>query len=449
MAFETVQAPARREDARGVSISAPNRRMLVSCFLGTTIEWYDFLVYGFLAPLAFNTLFFPALSPLAGTIAVFGVFAVGFVARPIGGVFFAHFGDRIGRKPIMVTTLVLMGASTTAMGLTPTYAQIGIAAPIVLVCLRFLQGFSLGGESAAGPLLAMESAPGNTRGLFASLVSSGAAAGTVLGALAAFAVGALPAEELRSWGWRVPFLASAPIFAISFYVRMKVEESPAFVRALERAAPERLPLLAVLQRYKTSTVQVLLCAMAESSTFYFTSVFGLSYGIQTLKLSNSLLLSGVALGNAVGIVTNPLFGALSDRIGRRPLLGASYLLAAVYVLLFFFPMMRTGTPALVILAMAIPGALLQPMSLAVTGSFYPERFNDPRVRLSGVSLGRQLGTILGGGLMPMVAASLLALSGGALTWVLAYFVLICGLAVAAVISAHETSGIPLERLSRP
>ena len=180
-----------------------------SCFLGTTIEWYDFLVYGFLAPLAFNRLFFPSLSPLAGTIAAFGVFAVGFAARPLGGVFFAHFGDRIGRKPIMVSTLILMGASTTLIGLTPTFAQIGIAAPIILVCLRFLQGFSLGGESAAGPLLAMESAPGNTRGFFAALVSSGAAAGTVLGALAAFAVGTLPREQLLSWGWRLPFLASA------------------------------------------------------------------------------------------------------------------------------------------------------------------------------------------------------------------------------------------------
>ena len=428
------------ETATAAPLSMSNRRMLASCFLGTTIEWYDFLVYGFLAPLALNRLFFPALSPLAGTIAGFGVFAVGFAARPLGGVVFAHFGDRIGRKPIMVSTLVLMGASTTAIGLTPTYDQVGIVAPIVLVCLRFLQGFSLGGESAAGPLLAMESAPGNTRGLFAAFVSSGAAAGTVLGALAAFAVGTLPQDELLSWGWRVPFLASALIFGVSFYVRMKVEESPAFQRAVQRAAPERVPLLAVLKRCKVATLQVLFCAMAESSTFYFTAIFGLSYGIQTLGLSNRHLLFGVAIGNAVGIITNPLFGALSDRIGRRPLLAASYLLAATYVLLFFFPMLRTGVPATVILAMAIPGALLQPMSLAVSGSFYPERFDDPRLRLSGVSLGRQLGTILGGGIMPMVSTSLQAWSAGSLTWVLAYFVLVCALAIGAVISSHETAG---------
>lgn len=413
--------------------------MLVSCFLGTTIEWYDFLVYGFLAPLVFNTIFFPALSPLAGTIAVFGVFAVGFAARPLGGVFFAHFGDRIGRKPIMISTLILMGASTTAMGLIPTYAGIGIAAPIILVCLRFLQGFSLGGESAAGPLLAMESAPGNTRGLFAALVSAGAAAGTVLGALAAFAVGALPSEQLVSWGWRLPFLASAPIFAVSFYVRLKVEESPIFRQALERAAPERVPLIAVLTRNRKPALQVLLCAMAESSTFYFTAVFGLSYGMQRLHLGNGLLLGGVAVGNAVGIATNPAFGALSDRIGRRPLLVAAHTLSAVYVLLLFFPLMRTATPALVVLSTAIPGALLQPMSLAVSGSFYPELFADPRVRLSGVSLGRQLGTILGGGLMPMISSAILAAAGGELTWVLAYFVLICALAVGAVLSARETA----------
>ena len=190
-------------------------------------------------------------------------------------------------------------------------------------------------------------------------------------------------EQFAAWGWRLPFLLSAPIFAISFYVRMKVEESPLFKRAVQRAAPERVPLLAVLERCKVATLQVLLCAMAESSTFYFTSVFGLSYGIQTLKLSNSLLLSGVAIGNAIGIITNPVFGALSDRIGRRPLLGASYFLAALYVLFLFFPHVPHGRSGHRDSAMAIPGAILQPLSLAVSGSFYPERFADAKLRLSG------------------------------------------------------------------
>lgn len=430
----TTDKPAAREE-----ISAPNKRMLVSCFLGTTIEWYDFLLYGFLAPLVFDRLFFPSLDPMIGTIAVFGVFAVGFAARPLGGLFFGHFGDKIGRKPIMVTTLTLMGAATVLIGLTPTYATIGVAAPIVLVTLRFLQGFALGGESAAAPLLAMESAPGHRRGLFAAFVQSGAAAGTVLGALAAFAVGMLPDEQLVSWGWRVPFLASAVIFLIGLYVRLKVAESPVFEAALQKEQPERVPLIAVLQRRKVPALQVLFCAMAESSTFYFTAVFGLSYGLQTLGLDNSLLLGGIVLGNAFGIVTNPMFGAMSDRIGRRPLIGTAYLLSALYVAFVFFPMLATMNAVAVVLAMAIPGAVLQPMSLAVTGSFYAELFDDPRLRLSGVSLGRQFGTILGGGMMPMISASLLAFSGGQLWWVIGYFVLICAVALAAVLSARETS----------
>jgi MFS family permease len=420
-------------------MAAAHKRLLLSCFFGTTIEWYDFLLYGFLAPLVFNRLFFPNVDPLVGTIAAFGVFAVGFAARPVGGLVFGHMGDRVGRKPIMVITLTLMGVATVLIGLTPTYAAIGVAAPLVLVALRFFQGFALGGESAAGPLLAMESAPGHRRGLFAAFVQSGAAAGTVLGSLAALGVGLLPEEDLLSWGWRLPFLASAVIFAVGLYVRLKVAESPVFQAALTKERALQVPLLEVLKARKKPALQVLFCAMAESSTFYFTAVFGLSYGLQTLGIPNSTLLTGVVLGNTLGILTNPLFGAWSDRIGRRPLVGGSYLLSALYVALVFFPLLGTDSTALVVLAMAIPGAILQPMSLAVTGSFYPELFDDPRLRLTGVSLGRQFGTILGGGLMPMISTALLGASGGSLTLVISYFVLVCVLALVAVWSARETS----------
>lgn len=425
--------------AKRETISAANKRLLVSCFFGTTIEWYDFLLYGFLAPLVFNRLFFPNVDPLVGTIAAFGVFAVGFGARPIGGLFFGHLGDRIGRKPIMVTTLTVMGVATVLIGLTPTYAAIGVAAPVILIILRFFQGFALGGESAAGPLLAMESAPQHRRGLFAAFVQSGAAAGTVLGSMAALAVGLLPEEQLLSWGWRLPFLASAVIFGIGLYVRLRVAESPVFQAALEKERALQVPLLEVLKARKKPALQVLFCAMAESSTFYFTAVFGLSYGLQTLGIANSVLLTGVVIGNVIGIFTNPLFGAWSDRVGRRPLIGGAYLLSALYVALVFFPLLGSLDSVLIVLAMAIPGAILQPLSLAVTGSFYPELFDDPRLRLSGVSLGRQFGTILGGGLMPLISTSLLAMSGGSLTIVIGYFVLVCVLAIIAVWSARETS----------
>lgn len=419
--------------------AASHRRLLLSGFLGTTIEWYDFMIYGFLAPVVFNRLFFPQVGTLNATIAVFGVFAVGFAARPLGGLFFSHFGDRIGRKPIMVMTLILAGFSTTAIGLIPTYAQLGVMAALLLTVLRFLQGFALGGESGAGPVLAMESAPNGRRGVFAAFVQSGAAAGTTLGALAAFLVGSMPEDEMLSWGWRVPFIASAVIFAIGFYVRVKVEESPVFRSAIAHNEPERVPIVAVLRRCKKPALLVLMCALAESAVFYFTSIFSLSYGMQTLHLSRQWLLGGVVLGNVIGVVTNPLLGALSDRIGRRTLLGAAYGLSGLYVLLLFFPLLRTANPVLVVTAMTIPGAILQPMSLAVSGAFYAELFDDARLRFSGVSLGRQFGTILGGGVMPMISASLLAMSGGDLRWVIAYFVVICAIAFSATRIAHETA----------
>jgi MFS family permease len=229
------------------------------------------------------------------------------------------------------------------------------------------------------------------------------------------------------------------IFFIGLYVRLKVAESPVFQAALAKERALQVPLLEVLKARKAPALQVLFCAMAESSTFYFTAVFGLSYGLQRLGIPNGVLLAGVVLGNVIGIFTNPLFGAWSDRVGRRPLVGAAYFLSALYVALVFFPLLATASNPLIVLAMAIPGAILQPMSLAVTGSFYPELFDDPRLRLSGVSLGRQLGTVLGGGLMPMISTALLAASGGQLRYVVGYFVLICLLAIVAVWSARETS----------
>ncbi|WP_169989042.1 MFS transporter [Microbispora sp. H10836] len=429
-----------RVDAPTPGSAAPrdSRRLLASTFLGTTIEWYDFLVYGFLAPVALDVLFFPKLSPLAGTVAAFGVFAVGFLARPLGGVVFGHLGDRFGRKPIMIWTMAVAGAATTAMGLLPTYATLGLAAPLTLVVLRFVQGFALGGESAAGPLLAAESAPGGRRGLFAAIVQSGAAGGSVLGAGVVLVVGLLPREILLSWGWRLPFLASALIFLVGLYMRVRVAESPAFTRAITARGTARLPIAIVLRSHKLATLRVLLTAIAESSIFYFTAIFGLSYITGTLQLSPVLPLLGIVIGNGLGVLTNPLFGWLSDRVGRRPLLVLAYVLGCIYVAALFFPLLRTADPALVVLAMAIPGAILQPMSLAVTGSFYPEQFDDARVRLSGVALGRQIGTVLGGGLLPVISAGLVAATGG-LTASLSYYAVLCAFGIGAVLCSQESA----------
>ncbi len=411
-------------------------KVALSCFLGSAIEWYDFMLYGFLAPLVFDKLFFPNADPLVGTIAVLGIFAIGFVARPLGGLFFGHFGDRLGRKPVMAATLILMGLSTTAIGLLPTYESLGIGAAILLLALRFLQGFALGGESTGAPVLMLESAPDGKRGFFASIAQSGNFAGVVLATLAVSVVAALPNEVLLGWAWRVPFLLSVVLVGLGFFVRRKVEESPVFRAA--RPAPARVPLFDVLAKYKRPALLVFCCALAESGVFYLTSIFGLSYGVKTLGIDKAVLLQGVLIGNVIAIAMVPIFGALSDRIGRRWVLGTGFVLAGLYVGFLFFPLLETRETLAIVLAMAIPGALIQPMHIGTTSSFYPELFPDTRVRFSGVSLGRQFGTIFGGGLMPVVAASLLAWSGGDLLPVLLYFSAVSVIAVTAVILAEET-----------
>jgi len=416
--------------------SKDRARVALSCFVGSAIEWYDFMLYGFLAPLVFDRLFFPNTDPSVATIAVLGIFAVGFVARPLGGLVFGHFGDRLGRKPVMAATLVLMGISTTAIGLLPTYQSIGIWAAGILLALRFLQGFALGGESTGAPVLMLESAPEGKRGVFASIAQSGNFAGVVLATLVVSVVTSLSVETLLGWAWRVPFLASIVLVGLGFYIRLKVEESPIF--EANRTTPERAPLLQVLAHYKRPALIVFCCALAESGVFYLTSIFGLSYGVKTLGLDQAGLLRGVLIGNVIAIPMVPLFGALSDRLGRRIVLGAGFILAALYVVFLFFPLLQTRDSFVVMIAMAIPGALIQPMHIGVTSSFYPELFRDSRIRFSGMSLGRQFGTILGGGAMPVVAASLLAWSGGSIAPILLYFSGISVIAISAVIMAEET-----------
>lgn len=411
-------------------------KVALSYFLGSAIEWYDFMLYGFLAPIVFDKLFFPHADPVAGMIAVLGIFAVGFVARPLGGLFFGHFGDRLGRKPVMAATLILMGLSTTAIGLLPTYDSIGIWAAGCLLALRFLQGFALGGESTGAPVLMLESAPEGKRGVFASIAQSGNFAGVVIATLVVSFAAALPSDVLLTWGWRVPFLLSIVLVGLGFYIRLKVEESPVFEAT--RTPPARVPLLQVLDNYKRPALIVFCCALAESGVFYLTSIFGLSYGVKTLGIDQATLLRGVLLGNVIAIAMVPLFGALSDRIGRRVVLGTGFVLAGLYVAFLFFPLLQTRDTLLVVLAMAIPGALIQPMHIGVTSSFYPELFPDTRVRFSGVSLGRQFGTIFGGGAMPVIAASLLAWSGGSLLPILIYFSLVSVIAIGAVLAAEET-----------
>ena len=426
-----------------IDIATHRRRVVISGVIGTSIEWFDFLLYGLVAPAVFDRLFFPKLDPIAGTIAVLGVFAVGWMARPLGGVVFGHFGDRVGRKSILFITLALMGGSTTLMGLLPTYETIGIAAPLLLVVLRFLQGFALGGEVVGAVVLAMESAPDGKRGGFTALIQVGAAIGSLMAALAARLIAQLPQEAMLSWGWRIPFLLSFVLVLVGIYVRLKIAESPVFSAAVSARAPEKFPLITMLKREPKPALIVFLTTITESGMLQIFTVFALAFSIQTLGIDRAILLNGIFLGNIAGIVMNPFFGWLSDYTGRRPLIAGSLVLAMLYVSFVFFPLLQTKDPTLVTLAIAIPPAFIQTMIFAVEGSWYAELFRDSRVRFSGVGFARQMGSLVGG-FFPLIAFSLYA-STGSVWGPAGYYLFTSVISLAAVFAGRETR---LEKLQR-
>jgi MFS family permease len=431
-----VDSAALPYDSRVQSLK--HRRLLLSALSGSAIEWYDFGLYGLLAPAIFDKLFFPRSSPLVGTILVMSIFAVGFIGRPVGGLVFAHFGDKIGRKPMMVLTMSLIGIASTLMGCIPSYNRIGLAAPIILTVLRFVQGCALGGESTGAPILTMESAPQGRRGLFASIAQMGAACGAIMASLAAQTVSFLPPDQLMSWGWRLPFLASIIIVGIGLYIRIKVDESPAFVKRTKEAGVARIPLFEVLRRAPKPALIVFLCALTESSIAFLQGIFGLQYGVATLQIPRTVLLQGGLIGGVLSLFVGPSMGWLSDKVGRRPLMLTGFTLAALWIAFLFFELLETRHPIIVMAAMAFSPAVLTPLTLCVEGSFYAELFPDARLRYSGNTLGRQFGTALGGGLMPVIATSLVAAMGGSLWGVKAYFCFLAMFAIGAVLWAPET-----------
>ena len=411
------------------------RVVLASC-VGTTIEWYDFFIYGFLAPLVFDALFFPKLGGLTGTIAVFATFAVGFVARPLGGIVFGHFGDRVGRKSILLVTLLLMGIATSAIGILPTYDEIGTWAPVLLVTLRFLQGFALGGESIGALLLTVEGSPSGRRGFFGSLVQASGPLGVLLASAVVAAVTSLPRADLLSWGWRLPFVVSIALVLVGVYVRMRIEESTCFTAAVDEIV--RVPILETLKHYSTPTLVTFMLCLAETSFYYLSTIFALAYGTRTLALPGATLTLALFAANCVALLTVPLFGALSDRIGRRPMFLAGISATIVYIYPFFL-LLGTKDARLVTAAIVVATGLIHPLMFGPEGSFFAELFDTP-VRFSGVSFGKQLGTVLGGGVAPLVATSMLAWSGGSVLPIVWYFIGLATMALVAAIAAKESRG---------
>jgi metabolite-proton symporter len=408
----------------------------LSSFVGSAIEWYDFFLYGTAAALVFPKLFFPQSDPLVGTLEAFGTFALGFLARPLGGMVFGNFGDKLGRKSMLVMTLLIMGIATTLIGLLPTYETIGFWAPTLLVVLRLIQGIGVGGEWGGAALVSVEHAPKEKRGFYGSWTQMGVPAGMVLSTAIFAMVSSFTEEQLLSWGWRIPFLFSIILVGVGLYIRLSVMETPAFQQVKDQGKEARVPILEAVKTHPKQVLQAMGARFAENGTFYIFSTFVLSYATKQLGLPKSVVLGGVTLATALEFITIPLFGALSDRIGRRPV----YMAGAAFTALFAFPffwMLETKTTVLIWLAIVIALGLGHAAMYGPQAAFFSELFGA-NVRYSGISIGYQLASVFAGGLAPLIATSLLAWTGGNPWSVAVYMIGMCLVTLASVYWTSET-----------
>ncbi|WP_188192573.1 MFS transporter [Nonomuraea sp. SYSU D8015] len=409
------------------------KKIVAASLIGTTIEWYDFFLYGSAAALVFNKLFFPESDPLTGTLLSFLTYAVGFVARPLGGLVFGHFGDRVGRKTLLVVSLLLMGAATFLIGCLPTYETLGPAAALLLTALRLVQGFALGGEWGGAVLIVSEHGDNGRRGFWASWPQAGAPGGNLLatGVLAALAAWQ-PDEAFLSWGWRVPFLLSGVLVLIGLWIRLSISESPVF----QQAPPEeRAPIVGVLRDHWKDVITAIGARLAENISFYLLTVFVITYA-KTNGIPNSTVLNAVLIASGIHFVTIPMWGALSDRVGRRPIYLAGA--AGIGVWIFaFFPLVDTGNFLAITLAVTV-GLLFHGMMYGPQAAFFSELFGT-RMRYTGVSIGAQLSAIVAGALAPIIAVALLQRFSSSVP-ISVYLGLAALLTLAAVYAARETQG---------
>jgi MFS transporter, MHS family, shikimate and dehydroshikimate transport protein len=416
------------------------RKVAAASLIGTTIEWYDFFIYGTAAALVFPSLFFPEFSETAGTLAAFATFGVGFFARPVGGIIFGHFGDRIGRKTMLVLTLTMMGVATFIIGLMPTYEQIGIWAAVLLVVLRFVQGLGVGGEWGGAVLMAVEHSPPEKRGFFGSWPQMGVPAGLILSNLIFLAVAGLPEAQFLAWGWRIPFLLSIALVAVGLFIRLRIMESPAFMRVQESSTEARMPIVDVVRTYPK---QVLLAAGAFiviNAYFYILVSYLISYATAEAGMSNNTIISIVLISSVVSFFAMPFFAALSDRFGRRPI----YLAGVVGMgISGFFLFWATDTASFWLVLLAhIFGLGTLSMSYGPQAAFYAEMFGT-RVRYSGISLGYQGGSIFGGALAPIIATWLFATTGTS-TSIAIYVAVLAVLSFVCALVATETYHVDID-----
>ena len=413
-------------------------KVIFASAIGTTVEWYDFLLYGSAAALVFGKVFFTSSTPLTGTMLAFATYGVGFMARPFGGVIFGHFGDRIGRKRILTISMLIMGVATFLIGLLPTYSQVGIAAPVMLVILRLAQGFGLGGQWGGAILMSAEFGDAKRRGLWTGFTQAGGGFGNFLATLVlAILAATLPADQFLAWGWRIPFLLSVVLIGIGLWVRASLEETPVFEAALQASEAHAAPVLETLRRRPWQVVLGGGLKFGENISFYLMTAFGITYITEMLHLSRSVALNGVLAGAALGALTMPLWGWLSDRIGRRPVygFGAAGLIVWAFV---FYPLLETRSPALIVLAMAV-GVTVHSAMNGPQGAFIAELF-PTRIRYSGASLCYQVTTIVGGSWAPLISLALYRQYHSSLP-ISIYLAGSCAVSLLAVILAKETKGL--------
>jgi metabolite-proton symporter len=417
------------------------RRVVLASFIGTTIEWYDFFLYGTAAALVFNKLFFPQLDPLAGTLSAYGTFAVGFVARPVGGAIFGHYGDRLGRRQMLVWSLLIMGVATALIGLIPSYGRIGIWAPILLVTLRFVQGIGVGGEWGGAVLLAVEHSGGARRGFHGSWPQMGVPGGLLL-STGVFAIisASMSERDFLAWGWRVPFLLSVLLIAIGLFIRLRILETPAFAKMKETRRESRAPLLDVFREHPREVLIGMGMRFAQNVVFYIYTVFVLGYGEKHLGYPRGPMLNAVMLASVIGLFATPFWSHVSDRVGRRPvyLAGALCSAAVAYPFFWIFDRGVGWVPLALILALNLGHDMMYgPMA-----AFFSELFGT-HVRYTGASLVYQLTSVVSGGLAPFIATLLLSRYGSHA--VAAYVVACCALTATAAWLAPETHRVTLDR----
>lgn len=403
----------------------------LSTMIGTTIEWYDFFIFGTASALVFSTAYFPSFDPVVGTLLALSTVAVGLFARPIGAILFGHYGDRIGRKKMLIAGLLLMGIPTAMIGLLPTYNQIGIAAPILLLLIRICQGIALGGEWGGAVLMAVEHAPARKRGLFGSLPQMGCPAALVLASVAFSLTGLLPAEQFATWGWRIPFVASSVLVVLGFFIRRNVAESPSFQKLGESGGIVEIPIATVLKNHSVPVLLGIGAKLGEITLFWLFAVFVLSFATKTLGFAKVDILNATTVGAVLMLLLMPACGLLSDRFGKRKIfnIGTGMLLVSAIPM---FMMIGSGSLTLVMLCIVFSLGVIYPIMYAPEASLFAELF-PVEVRYTGLSLCANIGGAIGGGIAPIVATWLLA-SSGSVTSVGIYLALVAAVSLLSTIA---------------